>query len=256
MSAALCPFAPVEPQGATAFYGRASANRFSTMFTPEAKGQLPGPINHRVIWPFGNYAFEFDAVNFFSSSTATLSEGLLTGASSLVVAGVGCYDEFSTSSTSSTNYLTLTTPICGICQTPVGGSHPFVYQTLAREAAASASTVPLLNTPMDVLVGELEELRNLPEGWDGEGAAAPISDAIDDAASFVRSIGDLASRLEPTPDIDGSILLEIDDGGAGSFRFRGDRTIIHAIRGVAPGRVGFDGRTVPEEISQALDAAL
>jgi hypothetical protein len=238
MSAALCPFAPVEPQGATAFNGRASANRFSAMFTPEAKGQLPRPINRRVIWPFGNYAFEFDAVNFFSSSTATLSEGLLTAASSLVVAGVGCYDEFSTSSTSSTNYLT------------------FVYQPLAREAAASASPVPLLNTPMDALVGELEELRNLPEGWDGEGAAAPISDAIDDAVSFVRSIGDLASRLEPTPDIDGSILLEIDDGGAGSFRFRGDRTIIHAIRGIAPGRIEFDGRSLPEEISQALDAVL
>jgi hypothetical protein len=131
-----------------------------------------------------------------------------------------------------------------------------LYQTLAGRAIESASTVETVTTPMDALVAELEELRELPEGWDGEGAAAPISDAIDDAMSFVRSVGDRASRLAPTPDVDGSILLEIDDGGAGSFRFRGDGTIIHAIRGVAPGIVRFDSRTVPQELSEALEAAL
>jgi len=108
-------------------------------------------------------------------------------------------------------------------------------------------------TPTDALVAELEELRELPKGWDGEGAEAPIPDAVAEAVMFVRSVGDyLASRLEPTPDVDGSMLLEIGDGSRGSLRFRGDHTIICAIRGVAPGIVVFDGEAIPEGISNAL----
>ena len=137
-----------------------------------------------------------------------------------------------------------------------GGWHTPLYQTLAGEVVVSASTtMQMLSTPMDALVAELEELRELPEDWDGEGAEAPIPDAINEAVCFARCAGDyLARRLDPTPDVDGSILLEIDDG-SGSFRFRGDNTIIYAIRGAMPGIVRFDG-TMPEKISEVLQTAL
>jgi hypothetical protein len=120
------------------------------------------------------------------------------------------------------------------------------------EGGGSTATFPqTLNTPTDALVTELEELRELPDDWDGEGAAAPNPGAIDQTISFVRSIGDVASRLEPTPDVDGSILLEINDGDLGSFRFRGDNTVVYAIRGDLPG-IAKLGETIPKKILKAL----
>jgi hypothetical protein len=138
------------------------------------------------------------------------------------------------------------------------GLASYVYQASAEELASTSAVSQLVDARTDALIAELEELRGLPEGWDGEGAETPIPAAIDEAISFVRSAEDrLVSRLEPTPDVDGSILLEIGDGSEGALRFRGDHTIVHAIRGAAPGIVKFDGKVVPEVISEALvEAAL
>jgi hypothetical protein len=131
-----------------------------------------------------------------------------------------------------------------------------VYQMRGSQGASSASTEPvhLLVPPISTLAAELRELRGLSEGWDGEAAAAPIPDAINDALSFVRVAGDLTTRLEPTLHVDGSVILEVGDGSEGSLRFRGDHTITYAIRGFTPGVARFDGKTVPEEISATLAA--
>jgi hypothetical protein len=136
-----------------------------------------------------------------------------------------------------------------------GGSGTLNADQMWREQVGSASTDMQMFGFTDALVADLQELRELHAGWDGEGAAAPLPEAIRDAMSFVRAAGDLARPFEPTPDVDGSILLEMGDGSEGSLRFRGDHTIVYAIRGVAPGMVRFDGGIIPDVISAALGAA-
>jgi hypothetical protein len=119
-------------------------------------------------------------------------------------------------------------------------------------SSSTSDEVPVAAT--QTIIGELQELRDLPQGWDGEEAAAPSRDAIDEAIAFVRSAGQLANRLEPTLHADGSVLLEIGDGTRGSLRFKGDHRIIYAIRDRTPGAVPFDGKTIPNVISSALAA--
>lgn len=106
----------------------------------------------------------------------------------------------------------------------------------------------------DPIIAELEELAELPEGWDGENAAAPSRHAINDAASFVRLAGQLAGRLEPTLHVDGSVILEIGDGSDGSLRFKGDGKVIYAFRGRLRGSVVFNRKTIPGPILAALSA--
>jgi hypothetical protein len=188
-----------------------------------------------------------------------LNEPLLPSAGGNIIAGTDVFVSYSQSSSSVTQWLCTNTTSNAVQMLQATGHHgggtSLVYETLGTEVATSASSVvQTVSSPMDVLVSELESLRKLPHGWDGEEAAAPIPNAIDEAVSFVRALGDFANRFEPAPDIDGSILLEIDDVGAGSLRFRGDYTIVYAIRGAAPGIVGFDRRTIPRKISEALDA--
>jgi hypothetical protein len=253
MSAALDALARTAPRGTLAFHFATWQGRPLNTSTGETVPVWPGWTNrvlqYRAVGP--------STAILWSISTAPLNKAVLAAGSSYAVVGFGNCNQFSTSSATTANTLTLTAAASDSNQTLEGNWNCPVYQSLAIQAVSSASTVEeVLSTPMDALVAELEELRELPVGWDGEGAAPPISDAINDAISFVRSIGDIASRLEPAPDVDGSILLEIDDGGTGSLRFRGDHTIIYAIRGVAPGIVGFDGRIVPGKISEAFDAAL
>lgn len=164
-----------------------------------------------------------------------------------------------------------TAPPC----TPVGFDYPEIYRVvrvvrlvfektdwrenwllrvfqLSAEATTSAS-VPVAEAATNFLMAELQELRGLQAGWDGEAAAASNSAAVDDAISFVLAAAvDLTALMEPTLHVDGSVLLEIGDGSEGSLRFKGDHTIIHAIRGFTPGIAGFDGITVPKEISAVL----
>jgi hypothetical protein len=268
MRAALSELASSDPRGMPVFDVASSQGQLFDTST----GETEAPWSGWIIRFFRIRAVGPDASNLGSISTETLNNGSLASSTSYVV-DVGYYDQLSASSASSPNRITLTSltsgialtnstsaitltgTACGSNQALEGSWHTHVYQTLAGEGIASAATiVEALGTPVDALIAELEELRELPEDWDGEEAAAPIPDAIDDAISFVRAARDLANRLEPTPDVDGSILLEFDVGGAGSLRFKGDHSIIHAIRGVAPGTVGFDGITVPNEISEALAA--
>lgn len=104
----------------------------------------------------------------------------------------------------------------------------------------------------DPLILEIEEFRNLHEGWDGENAAKPNAKAIDQAIRFVRAVGKLAHRLEPGLHVDGSVILEIGNGIEASIRFIGDNRIIYSAEGIMPGVSKFDGRSVPEVIKLVL----
>jgi hypothetical protein len=145
--------------------------------------------------------------------------------------------------------------LCSVVLSWGGSAQSDFFQMWSGQSASPASTdVYIPSTPTSTLAAELQELRGLSEGWDGEAAAAPIPGAINDALSFVRAAEDLSARLEPTVHVDGSVILEVGDGSEGSLRFRGDHTITYAIRGFAPGVARFDGKTVPKEILATLAA--
>ena len=110
------------------------------------------------------------------------------------------------------------------------------------------------NRAARVLVREISGYRSLREGWDGEGALAPVDEAICDAARFVYAAGrvpGLIPRLETSLNADGTVALDVDDG-VGALMFKGDDTIVHAFDGQAPGIVEFCDDTIPPEISRAL----
>ncbi len=94
----------------------------------------------------------------------------------------------------------------------------------------------------DTLAFAIADLRHLENGWDGRDAARPAPAAISEATIFARLAGKYASRLEPTVHADGSVLLEIEDGSEGSFRFRGDGTVVYAINAVGVGVVALNRR--------------
>jgi hypothetical protein len=104
----------------------------------------------------------------------------------------------------------------------------------------------------DRLISEIEDFRDLCEGWDGEDAAKPNAKAIEQATRFVGAAGELANRLEPSLHVDGSVILEIGNGIEGSIRFMGDDRIIYSAIGIAPSVSRFDGRSVPEVIKIVL----
>lgn len=125
------------------------------------------------------------------------------------------------------------------------------YQgTTAR--SEGAEFIITADRPWADLITSVGEFLEFNAGWDGERAAAPKAVAVLDAVRFINAAGSLALGLEPTLHTDGSVILELDDGVAGSLRFRGDETIVYAFKGVAPGIVAFDGYSIPEQIGSVL----
>lgn len=123
-----------------------------------------------------------------------------------------------------------------------------------RSAQSDDAILIGADRPEEGLVTALAEFVGLKPGWDGEDAVAPRLDAIFDAIRFVRAAGARGLGLEPTLHVDGSVILELEDGSAGALQFGGAGTIDYAFEGVAPGNVPFDGYTVPHVIGDALRA--
>lgn len=121
-------------------------------------------------------------------------------------------------------------------------------------AGFNAPILVAADRPEESMVAAVVDFLDLNPDWDGDGAAAPCAGAVVDAVRFIHAAGSLAEQLEPTLHVDGSVILELEDGGAGSLRFRGDGTVIYALEGVAPGVATFDGYTVPDVIGGALRA--
>jgi len=126
-----------------------------------------------------------------------------------------------------------------------------------RIETATSDTAPLVITVDDVASEQIAHLlafRDLREGWDGESAAAPAAKAVRDALRFLRVAGPLAGRLEPTLHVDGSVILEANNGLSGALRFVGDGRLVFAAPG-GHGELWFDGKSVPPEVKLAFDGA-
>jgi hypothetical protein len=111
------------------------------------------------------------------------------------------------------------------------------------------------NRAAKALAREISGYRCLREGWDGEGALAPNSDAICDAARFVYEAGKmpgLIPRMEASLNADGTVALDIDGDPTGTLVFKGDDTVVHAFQGCAPGIVDFPDEAIPPEILRTL----
>lgn len=135
----------------------------------------------------------------------------------------------------------------------VEGSWGGVSATRSATAGSDRAMIVVNDRrPSDRLIAVLAEFLALHQGWDGEDAHAPSSTAVLDAIRFINAAGMRALALEPSLHVDGSVLLEIEDGAAGSLRFTGDGSIVYAIKGVGTGSAVFDGYTIPEEVGAAL----
>lgn len=102
------------------------------------------------------------------------------------------------------------------------------------------------------MISEILALAGLRDGWDGEGGAAPSAAAILDAVRFVRVLGGLGRGIEPTLHADGSVLLEVGGGEAGSFRFGGDGMVSFALQDIGRGTVPVDECALHDGIRRVL----
>lgn len=118
---------------------------------------------------------------------------------------------------------------------------------------SSADVVPLIAgdpRPEDRALADLSTLRWLPQNWDGEGASRPNQEAVREAIAFIVLAGSLASRLDPTLHVDGSVLLEVPEGGA--LQFTGTGEVSYAILGKGRGHSSFNKSKLPEALKQIL----
>ena len=132
------------------------------------------------------------------------------------------------------------------------GSWDFLTADLARPATSAESfNTRITSSPRhNSLAEQIVNFGGLKEGWDGEMAAQPSSLAIASAVSFANAIFDFGVELDPSPHVDGSVILDISDEG--TLRFKGDGTIIYATAKNGYGYVVFDGRSVPAVIAEIL----
>lgn len=132
------------------------------------------------------------------------------------------------------------------------GSPSWAFIGAEISSTAKANNVLLVGAerPEDKIVADVSEYLSLCIGWDGENAAKPGARAVLDAVRFIRSVGDSAVNLEPTLDVDGAVILELNDDAA--FRFKGDGTIAFTSANGLPGKVAFDGYALPEVVRSLL----
>jgi len=140
-----------------------------------------------------------------------------------------------------------------------GGAPLHIWSPSQVAGSAVSDGVPIVvgpQRPEDVAAAEIQSFSKLRQGWDGEEAAEPLPASISQALSFIRVAGPLASALEATLHVDGSVLLELGDGADGSLKFNGDGTIAFAIEGHGRDSIAFDGSTLPPELHVALSSRL
>lgn len=113
-----------------------------------------------------------------------------------------------------------------------------------------------LTDNLSILTGNLRSLTeylNLGSGWDGERASEPNPESVFQAMIFLLLLRDEADlELEPSLHVDGSVILEANDG---SFWFIGDGNIAYYFgNGLGRGVVHFDSRKLPDDICNMLTA--
>ncbi len=121
---------------------------------------------------------------------------------------------------------------------------------------------------MATVIEQLEAMRNLPENWDGYGAAPPRSGPIDAAIGFLRQCSGQTALPDPyvTPTRAGGVLLdweqgshqleiEFDDSNHGSFVYVNRETGENASGNLAPTRCATAPPLAVTAILSALPTA-
>lgn len=71
----------------------------------------------------------------------------------------------------------------------------------------------LINSFIDRALGRLEEFSAYEEDWDGEGASAPLIDAIEGAVAFLQKLEPWHPRPVATVSSEGNAVIEFYDDG-------------------------------------------
>jgi len=115
---------------------------------------------------------------------------------------------------------------------------------------SSSGLIPISERPEAALASEIHTYMNLERGWDGEDASKPDARSVSGAASFVHLLGPGALALEPSLHVDGTVILESDDGI--SLRFLDEGTISAVIPRHGGIKIDFDGLNIPALILESL----
>lgn len=102
--------------------------------------------------------------------------------------------------------------------------------TLVTDASANSVERVLAAATRPETIAELEELRALGDDWDGQGAAAPRAESIDEAEAYV--LADQSQLVwDATLDAQGRAVIEAETaGGAVLLTFHGDGRYTRVIR--------------------------
>jgi len=91
---------------------------------------------------------------------------------------------------------------------------------------AETDRTSVAKTYISLVVARLEELRELDEDHDGEGAHAPVKETLDIAVSFVRALPYYAPTVAVGLSHEGFAVAEFHDGDEfGQVVFQPDRSI-------------------------------
>lgn len=112
---------------------------------------------------------------------------------------------------------------------------------------------------LEPLRAEMEEYRNLGEGWDGYGSIPPNPGVIENALAFLRAIPFNAPPPDPTVSADGSVgwfwkspgkFISVNFPREGRFAYYGKAP----GRDDARGAYAFDGETLPQDLLDVIMA--
>jgi len=87
----------------------------------------------------------------------------------------------------------------------------------------------------DALIGEIQSFGSLGAGRDGGTAAAPDPRAIAGAAELARAVGPETPGISASLHVDGSVIIDVADGEAGTFRVKGDGTVVYVVPRIGRG---------------------
>jgi hypothetical protein len=111
-------------------------------------------------------------------------------------------------------------------------------------------------TPIERAVGELRRWVELPDDWDGEGAARPIPNSLREAAAFTRLLPS-ARLVEPMLHADGRAGLYLRTGTLyADIEFLGDGRAAYYIESNGDkhkGVVSFDSKKMPPVFDALLE---
>jgi len=123
------------------------------------------------------------------------------------------------------------------------------YSFAQSETSVPSEAAPLTPRvyPEEKVVAEIGAYGKLCAGWDGEDAAEAKSESIQRAIDFVRLCGAGGVNFEPSLHVDGTVILETEDGLYIQF-LENNRLAVVGHLGSAV--IEFDGSLMPSQLEQ------